>query len=296
VEDWQRRIRDWYDRDPEFEWRRLEWRVQNRLEHLVALHAIARHLPPPSPAVRVLDAGGGPGRYTIALARQGYRMTLLDLSPGNLAFARRKIAEAGPEVTARVEGVVEGSFTDLSAFPDAGFDAVLCLGAALSHVVDADARRQALAELRRVARPGAPLIVAVFNRLGLLRGALMWGEVWDQEFSEEKFRRLVATGLDEGGDWWPSYWFMPEEFVALLEAGGLEVLRLYGAQGIAAHMPPDNLGALMADPKRWPAWRELLLATCDHPNVVGVSLQLIAAARRADDRRPCAGLRVTGRG
>ena len=56
--------------------------------------------------------------------------------------------------------------------------------------------------------------------------------------------------------------------------------RLYGCQGIAAHLPPDNLEALMADAKRWPAWRERLLATCDHPNVVGPSCHLIAVVRR----------------
>jgi hypothetical protein len=36
----------------------------------------------------------------------------------------------------------------------------------------------------------------------------------------------------------------------------------------------------MDDPQRWPAWRDVLLATCDHPNVVGVSNHLLAVARR----------------
>src|SRR5579884_290805 len=158
-------VRAWYDRDPEAEWRRLEGRVKFRIEHLVTMHALMRHLPPVARGAHILDAGGGPGRYAIALAERGYRVTLLDLSPGNIALARRKIAEAG--VGALVDDCVVGSFTDLSAFADMRFDAVLCLGAALSHVVDAAQRWLALADLRRVARSGAPLLVSVMKRLGV---------------------------------------------------------------------------------------------------------------------------------
>jgi SAM-dependent methyltransferase len=278
-DDWLARVRHWYDRDPELEWRRLEWRVQYRIEHLVTDHALSRHLPPPGAAVRVLDAGGGPGRYTVALAERGYALTLLDLSPRTVALARRKVAAAGPAVAARVEACVEGSFTDLSAFPDRRFDAVLCLGAAFSHVLDPAARRRALAELRRVAKPGAPLFVSVLNRIATYRGVVQWPYTWAQNLPGG-LAAFAATGYAHGAAGPPWYSFLPEELVSLVAAAGLEGLALYGAQGIAAQLPPEHLEALMADRRRWPEWRELLLATCDHPNVVGVSSHLLAVARR----------------
>jgi len=55
---------------------------RHRTEFAVTMRALADHLPPP-PA-RVLDCGGGPGRYAIELARQGYEVTLFDLSAGCL--------------------------------------------------------------------------------------------------------------------------------------------------------------------------------------------------------------------
>jgi hypothetical protein len=58
---------------------------------------------------------------------------------------------------------------------------------------------------------------------------------------------------------------------------GSTMQTLYGVQGMAAQLPPAHLETLMADPERWPVWRELLLATSDHPNVVGVSSHLLAA-------------------
>jgi SAM-dependent methyltransferase len=271
-------VRDWYDRDPEFEWRRLEWRVQYRVEHLVTLHALVRHLPPPAATLRILDAGGGPGRYTIALAERGYRVTLLDLSPGNVALAQRKIAEAGPVTAARVDDLVVGSFTDLSAFANASFDAVLYLGAAFSHLVERHEQQRALAEFHRVARPEAIVFVSALNRFGAYRGVVQWPDEWDAGFPDG-FPRFVETGYTDASGW-PCYAFTPDEFTNLLADAGLPVERVYGAQGIAAHLPPQNLEALMADAERWPIWRRLLLDTCDHPSIVGVSAQLLAVARK----------------
>lgn len=292
--DWLDQVRAGYDADPEAEWRRLDRRVQNRIEYLITMHILDTYLPSRRRHPRVLDAGGGPGRYTIAQAEQGYRMTLLDLSPANVDLARQRIAEAGPTVAARVEQVVEGSFTDLSMFPDGGFDAVLCLGGALSHVMDVYARLRAVAELRRVARPGAKLIISVGNILSGLRALVQWPYLWQEtgDFWQDLLARVSenstfphdalsamrgsAGNLANGA---PYYEFMPEEFRTLLGAAGLTVVNLYGCQGIAAHLPSDNLEALMADPERWPIWRQWLLATCDDPNLIGFSCHLIAVAR-----------------
>ena len=79
-----------YDSDPAAEWARMD---RHRTEFAVTLRALHEYLP--RPPARVLDCGGGPGRYAIELARQGYEVVLFDLSAGNLALAREKAAEAG---------------------------------------------------------------------------------------------------------------------------------------------------------------------------------------------------------
>jgi SAM-dependent methyltransferase len=268
------RVRAAYDADPEREWGRLESGTQFRLEWLVTWHALERHLPPAAAAPRVLDAGSGPGRYALELAARGYRVTLLDLSPANLALALQRLAGAPPEVGARVEAIVEGSISDLGRFASGRFDAVLCLGGPLSHVVDEAERRRAVAELRRVAEPGAPVLVSAMNRFGGYRTVVQWADSRSLVFPH--MLRSGHTTLASGA---PAYAFLPEELVALLEGAGLTIERLYGCAGLGAHLHEERLAALLDDPERWPLWREVLLATCDHPNVVGVSNLLLAAAR-----------------
>jgi SAM-dependent methyltransferase len=271
------RIRRAYDREPEREWSRLETGAQNRLEYLVTSYALRRDLPSPGPGARILDAGGGPGRYTIDLARRGYRVTLLDLSPRLLDLARDRIAAEGDDVARNVEAIVEGSFTNLSTCADDSFDAVLCLGGALSHLVDASPRRRAIAELRRVARRGAPLFISALNYVGAHRAVVQW---WPDELTIKLFHRLRTSQIIDGGSPpAPMYLFRPDEIIGLLAEAGLRTERLYGCEGIGAHLQEERLLVVMEDRDVWPDWREVLLATADDPTVVGVSRSLLAVAR-----------------
>ena len=104
-------VRDWYDAHSEYEWTRLFQDGYHQLEFLMTMHFLETYLPKNG---WVLDAGGGPGRYTIEIAIKGHEVILLDLSPKCLAIARKEIQRAGVED--RVKEIVEGSITDLSRF------------------------------------------------------------------------------------------------------------------------------------------------------------------------------------
>ena len=272
------RIRRVYDRDPEREWARLTRGAQNQLEYLVTTFTLERYLPPPTELGPILDAGGGPGRYTILLAQRGYRLTLFDLSPGLLDLGKRRIQEAGEGVERHVDAVIEGSFTDLSAFPDSKFSAVLCLGGAFSHASTASERRQAMFELCRVLKPDGLLFLNALNYIGALRAVAQW---WPDERTIEIFHELYAGQTTDIVDGAPAYFFYPEEFVELLTGAGLTVVALYGAEGIGSHLQEEHLLALIEDRNVWPKWRDVLLKTADHPSVIGCSRSLLAVARRS---------------
>lgn len=104
-----------------------------------------------TPGMRVLDAGCGPGTITLGLARAvapGGSCAALDREPSQVALARAGAARGGVEhVAFQVASIYE------LPFADASFDA------ALSHAVFEHLARPAaaLAELRRVLRPGGLL-------------------------------------------------------------------------------------------------------------------------------------------
>ena len=118
---------------------------QGALELLRTQQLLERYLPA-APAV-LADVGGGPGRYALWLARQRYRVHLVDPVTLHVEQARSASQTSSTEVLASAQ---VGDARELP-FPDASMDAVLLLGP-LYHLSERADRLQALAEARRVCR------------------------------------------------------------------------------------------------------------------------------------------------
>jgi len=153
------KVKGHYDVNAEREWGRLQSNINGRVQYEVTKYMLQKHLPPGG---HVLDAGSGPGRYAIDLAKRGYKVFLVDVSEGELRLAGEKIEEAG--VKDNITGAKCLDICDLNEIPDSHFDAVLCLGGALSYV--RGRRHEAIDELIRVAKPGSPIVVSVMSFLG----------------------------------------------------------------------------------------------------------------------------------
>lgn len=107
-----------------------------------ALRAVA-----PRPEDRVLELGSARGDVTFFLARHAREVVGLDASDDALALAERARAAQG---IANVS-FVKGDVAELSAFPDASFDAVAAID--LVEHIDDPTLAAMLSETRRVLRP-----------------------------------------------------------------------------------------------------------------------------------------------
>jgi len=127
--------------------------------------------------LRILDAGGGPGRIAEPLGRR-HRVTMCDLSAEMLALAR---ARCGPGVA-----VVRADARSLP-FADGAFDALVAIDL-LCHVGQLE---PALRELARVLRPGGRLIFDTTN-------GRPWWVLAHPAYVNWRPRRLVRTMAARG--------------------------------------------------------------------------------------------------
>jgi SAM-dependent methyltransferase len=206
-------------------------RWYHRLEFETTLHFLKKHFPKRG---LILDAGGGPGRYTVTLASQGYDVLMLDVTPANVKFAKRQIIRAG--VQQCVKDVIEGTIVDLSRFADNSFDGVICLGGPLSHVVDKRKRDKAVRELVRVAKPGAPIAASVMSRFSVLVVELT---MFPEEVEMAHYQKLLHTGdyLGQYG-FTACHFFLPEDFARRSTIKASRWSRWSGWKGLA--QPPEG--------------------------------------------------------
>lgn len=263
-------VKEYYT-DVHNEWNRLVKDAYHRLEFDTTLFFLKKYLPKKG---LILDAGGGPGRYAIKLAKQGYDVVLLDITPANLKFAKRQIKKA--KVQNGVKEVVEGSIVDLSRFADNTFDGVICLGGPLSHVLDKKERNKAIRELIRVAKKNAPIFVSVMSRLSVLVDELRF----QREIEHPFFKRVRDTGSYPGGyEFTACHFFLPEELKHVFAKMKVKILEMVGLEGVGSHFQ-EEINKLAKNKKRWKVWLETHYKTCTHPVVVGISEHILIICKK----------------
>src|SRR5436190_5526658 len=130
------------------------------------------------PGAEILDAGCGTGRYSRELARRGYVVHGVDLSPELIEIARRKAGDR--------PGGVSFAVADILDLPTARYAAILCRGV-LNDIID-DGRRDAVfAAFARALRPNGALILDVRE----------WAASAERKAREPLFRKRVSTDRGE---------------------------------------------------------------------------------------------------
>ena len=120
------------------------------VEFLTTMRYIGKYI---KPGDRVLEVGAGTGRYSHALARQGYTVDAVELIGHNIDVFQNN-TQPGENIS-----ITQGNALDLPAFSDNTYDITLLLGP-LYHLYTKEDKRQALREAIRVTRPGGVIFAA----------------------------------------------------------------------------------------------------------------------------------------
>lgn len=129
----------------------------------------------PEAGVRVLDAACGTGMHAIALAQRGFAVAGADFSAGMIERARANVQPAGVDVP-----FVQAGFGELQAAfvnsPLMPFDAVICLGNSLPHVLSAAELQAALEDFAACLKVGGRLVLQNRNFDAVMAQRARWME------------------------------------------------------------------------------------------------------------------------
>ncbi|HUW56988.1 MAG TPA: L-histidine N(alpha)-methyltransferase [Planctomycetota bacterium] len=161
---------------------------------------------------RVIDLGCGTGRHVVHLARRGFEVVGVDLSPFMLDVAREKLKRESLKAQ-----LVHGSFARLSDFVDRSFRYAICMFSTLGLIRGKENRAAFLDEVRRILEPGGLFVTHVHNRFNKL-----WsreGRIW----LTKTYLGRAFSGL-EVGDVIGEYRGLPEMYLHLFSLGELKGL------------------------------------------------------------------------
>ena len=114
----------------------------HNMEYLTTMRYVQKFL---KPGAKILEIGAATGRYSIALAKMGYDVTAVDLTPKYVEIMKQK--------TRRLKNFkcMVADALDLKMFEDGAFDMVLNFGP-MYHLFNKKDVRQAVGETIRVAK------------------------------------------------------------------------------------------------------------------------------------------------
>ena len=173
----------------------------------------------------VLDVGGGTGVYASWLADRGDQVRLVDPVPFHVEYAR----SADPRIRANVGDARKLSQTEESA------DIVLLLGP-LYHLTESSDRLRALAEARRVLKPGGFLFAAGISRYAAMFDLLVRLGRLHEPHIFQAVRDAVDTGVfrgDVSNLFTTAYFHLPQEFADEIRRSSLELEALLNIEGPA---------------------------------------------------------------
>jgi ubiquinone/menaquinone biosynthesis C-methylase UbiE len=188
---------------------------------MINMENIKQELPKPDKALKLLDLGGGTGKYSLLLSKLGYNVTLADISNESLKVAQEKFKKENVSVS-----IINISGEELS-FEDDYFDIIIMLGGVINYT---PSYNKLLKECKRVLKQKGILYFDFINNNG-----------WCNETLDTKFRIEIAETNEKiikMGDWdYPMRTFNYKHMEKVLENHGLKIKSKYGLINLSTSLP-----------------------------------------------------------
>lgn len=223
-----------------------------QVEYITSMHYIHKYLEGMENP-KILDVGAGTGRYSVALAEEGYDVTALELVKYNLGILKQKNSSVK---------AYQGNALKLKRFADESFDLVLVFGP-MYHLFTEEEKVKALQEAKRVTKKGGIILVAyLMNEYSILTYGFKEGHILESmaagKVTEDYHVNVSKEDLYN--------YVRLEDIERYNEKAGLTRKQIISADGPADFMR-DTLNAM--DDAVFEAFMQYHLKTCERMELMG---------------------------
>jgi len=264
IDETTKTIRDYYNADVETEWTR----IANRPEFLLTNRMFNRYI---KAGDTVLDIGGGPGRYSLELAKKGCDVTLFDLSPENTKFGAKQAELQGMALK-----TVTGDARLVDELVSGQFDHILLMGP-MYHLLEEPDRIKAVNAALKLLKPSGIIYVSFINMIaGIIYYAKYAPEAIIIPNETEYQERLLAQKSYSGDAFTKAFFIAQSEILPFMSQFPLEKLHLFGQEGI---LSPNESNIMSQPPEVINAWLDLCEQLWDREDVLSWAEHLMYVGR-----------------